>query len=53
MNLRFKVLGYTIASVELELPESITEPEAAQPVTKLTQRLVKGVSRLWVKGMAA
>ncbi|ALA48469.1 hypothetical protein AVU99_gp128 [Mycobacterium phage Lolly9] len=52
MNLRFKVLGYTIASVELELPEA-AEPEIAQPVTKLTQRLVKGVSRLWVKGMAA
>ncbi|ALA06569.1 hypothetical protein SEA_LUMOS_54 [Mycobacterium phage Lumos] len=52
MNLRFKVLGYTIASVELEMPESV-EPEVAQPVTKLTQRLVKGVSRLWVKGMAA
>ncbi|UVF61228.1 hypothetical protein SEA_DUNCANSLEG_53 [Mycobacterium phage DuncansLeg] len=48
------MLGYTIASVEFELPESVVEqPEAVQPVTKLTQRLVKGVSRLWVKGMAA
>ncbi|AGT12659.1 hypothetical protein J4T94_gp128 [Mycobacterium phage Krypton555] len=51
--IRFKVLGYTIASVEFEIPESVVEPEEAQPVTKLAQRLVKGVSRLWVKGMAA
>ena len=46
MNLSFKVFGFEVARVELELGHEPQIP-AASPVTKA----VKAVSWAWVKGM--
>lgn len=60
MNLRINVFGFTIASVTLEFPESVTVTPGYPPVVKtmspLRQTLrkgIKGMSTLWVGEMSA
>ncbi|QGH80625.1 hypothetical protein SEA_RAHALELUJAH_65 [Mycobacterium phage Rahalelujah] len=49
MKLSIKILGFEIASVDLDLGE----PEAGEAVVKKASKPVKFISRLWVGGMTA
>ncbi|QBJ04865.1 hypothetical protein SEA_ELEPHANTOON_64 [Mycobacterium phage Elephantoon] len=49
MKISIKVLGFEIASVDLDLGE----PEVAEVALKKASKPVKFISKLWVGGMTA
>jgi hypothetical protein len=46
MTLRFTFLGYEYASITLDIEQA----DPVEPV-KAAERVVKGISKLWIKGM--
>ncbi|QGJ88818.1 hypothetical protein SEA_YECEY3_67 [Mycobacterium phage Yecey3] len=49
MKLTFKILGFEIASLDLDL--DLGTPDAGQVASYVASKPVKKISQLWVKGM--
>lgn len=50
MKLTFKVLGYTITTLELELPAGESNP-VEEIVETVIERGIKKTSKWWLKGL--
>ncbi|QFG04542.1 hypothetical protein SEA_GAIL_65 [Mycobacterium phage Gail] len=53
MKVSFKLLGFEIASVDLDLGAPGDNPVSADEAIRAASKPVKFMSKLWVRGMTA